>query len=205
MILKKLANITTLLAIILMTGCHSIDKKKIVADSKTFQQMLVSFYDDATTTPLDSAERLAFKGITFFPINEHFITEAVIKSINNDAIIAMPTSSGKTKYYKEYGILNFILEGKSCELKVYQSDPPIEGYEQSLFLPFRDLTNGKTSYGNGRYIDLEIDDIKNGKLILDFNRAYNPYCAYSHSYNCPITPYTNSLNVAVEAGVSLKQ
>ena len=85
---------------------------------------------------------------------------------------------------------------------IYQSDPPIEGYETSLFLPFMDETNGETSYGGGRYLDLEISDIQSNDVWIDFNQAYNPYCAYSSYYNCPIPPANNYLDIEIKAGVS---
>ncbi len=77
------------------------------------------------------------------------------------------------------------------------NDPTYKNY---LFLPFTDLTSGEESYGGGRYIDLETTDIFNNKVIIDFNKAYNPYCAYASGYNCPIPPRENDLPVAVKAG-----
>ena len=77
-------------------------------------------------------------------------------------------------------------------------------YKDYLFLPFTDLTSGKETYASGRYLDLKTDEIKNGKVTLDFNKAYNPYCAYvSGVYNCPIPPKENTLGVEVKAGEKL--
>lgn len=188
---------------IILFSCSATDYKEELISAKEYQAALTAFYEDTSTTPLEADERADFKGITFFPINNAFITEADLQKKENGQTLAIPTSSGKRKNFIEYGMLYFRLKGKECKLAVYQSDPPIKGYESELFLPFRDLTNGKTTYGNGRYLDVQLKDIKDNKILLDFNRAYNPYCAYSHHYNCPITPYTNSLNLAVEAGVSL--
>jgi uncharacterized protein (DUF1684 family) len=73
-------------------------------------------------------------------------------------------------------------------------------YKNYLFVPFKDMTNGKETYGGGRYLDLETTDIQNDSVILDFNKAYNPYCAYSNGYSCPIPPKENHLAVSIEAG-----
>ena len=73
-------------------------------------------------------------------------------------------------------------------------------YRDYLFIPFKDLSNGEATYGGGRYMDIRMDDIKNGELMLDFNKAYNPYCAYSDGYNCPVPPVENHLETEVNAG-----
>lgn len=154
------------------------------------------------TTPLKEDEKEKFKGITFFPIDNSFQIKADFSKIENGKTIPFPTSAQKIKHYKEYGRVNFEINKKPFELTIYQSDPPIEGYENSLFLPFTDDTNGVATYGGGRYIDLEIKEIKNNKVIIDFNKAYNPYCAYSKYYNCPIPPANNYLETEINAGVS---
>lgn len=169
---------------------------------RAFQEKLVVEWNDPSTTPLKEDEKEDFQGIHFFPIDLNYVVLAQFKAIENGKTIPFPTSAQKIKYYKEYGSLHFKLNGQKYQLMVYQSDPPIEGYEDSLFLPFMDDTNGETSYGGGRYIDLSLSDIQNNSLLLDFNQAYNPYCAYSQHYNCPIPPLNNFLDTAIEAGVS---
>ena len=114
----------------------------------------------------------------------------------------IPTSSGKTKPFVKYGIFKFQIAGKDYQLAVYRNlratQMPI--YRDLLFLPFQDLTNGDSTYGGGRYIDLKIGDIQYGSFVLDFNKAYNPYCAYGDGWNCPIPPIENILDVAILAG-----
>ncbi len=167
-----------------------------------YQNKLKEEWANPETTPLKADERTDFKGISFFSIKKKYIINANFAPIENGKILPFPTSAKKIKYYKEYGIVNFKLNGKQHELTIYQSDPPIEGYETSLFLPFTDETNGNTTYGGGRYIDLELSDIQDGKVEIDFNKAYNPYCAYSKYYNCPIPPANNYLETEILAGVS---
>lgn len=168
----------------------------------SYQTNLKKEWENPETTPLKEDEKDSFQGIQFFPIDKKYILNADFTPIENGKTIPFPTSAKKIKHYKEYGKLNFKLNGNLHELTIYQSDPPIEGYENSLFLPFMDETNGDTSYGGGRYLDLEISDIQDNKMIIDFNKAYNPYCAYSKYYNCPIPPANNYLNTEIKAGVS---
>lgn len=128
--------------------------------------------------------------------------EAEILLTPNDSVFQMPTSSGKTKPYKRYGIAKMQHAGKTFELSIYQNqnflnDPELKDY---LFIPFLDATNGETTYEGGRYIDLRLYEIKNGVAVIDFNLCYNPYCAYSTGYNCPVPPAENRLKIKIEAG-----
>jgi len=179
--------------------------KSLVSDALAYQNNLKNEFENPKTTPLKEDEKDDFKGISFFPINKNFIVHADFTKIENGKTIPFPTSAQKIKHYKEFGKINFQLNEKPFELTIYQSDPPIEGYENSLFLPFTDETNGVTTYGGGRYIDLEIKDINDNKIVVDFNKAYNPYCAYSKYYNCPIPPANNYLETEINAGVSYSE
>jgi uncharacterized protein (DUF1684 family) len=116
--------------------------------------------------------------------------------------LKIPTSSGQTAIYTKFGELQFEIDGKPYKLTVYQSLKlrNLPQYRDYLFIPFKDLTNGKESYGGGRYLDLGMKEIKDDKIYLDFNKAYNPYCAFNTGYSCPIPPKENHLKVAIEAG-----
>jgi uncharacterized protein (DUF1684 family) len=113
----------------------------------------------------------------------------------------MKTSTARLPEYIKYGELHFVIAGRKCKLNVYQnvelSKKP--GYEDYLFLPFSDLTCGKESYIGGRYIDMRFP--KYDTVLIDFNTAYNPYCAYNHKYSCPIVPLENDLAIEILAGV----
>jgi len=115
---------------------------------------------------------------------------------------SIPTHSGKSKIYRKYGYLTFRLKGEQMELEVYQSPDLMknEQYKDYLFIPFNDLTNYEETYGGGRYLDLSLKEIQDNKVVLDFNKCYNPYCAYASGYNCPIPPEANRLPVAIKAG-----
>ena len=115
-------------------------------------------------------------------------------------VIQMQTHSNDARQYRVYAIAAFRLRGKSLKLRIYESIPATPGGEVHQFIPFNDLTNYETTYGGGRYIDLAPGDLKDGKLTLDFNKAYNPDCAFAEGYSCPIPPVENKLRVRVEAG-----
>lgn len=166
-----------------------------------YQEELSAFYENDKTTPLSQNEKAQFGGIDFFPLNKKYILKAHFKKIDSGSTIPFPTSAKKMKHYKEFGLLQFVIDGQAQELTLYESVPAIAGYEDALFLPFKDVTTGFTSYGAGRYLDVNRSEIEGDSLLLDFNKAYNPYCAYSTAYNCPIPPSNNTLTVSIEAGV----
>ncbi|WP_018630081.1 DUF1684 domain-containing protein [Niabella aurantiaca] len=143
------------------------------------------------------------KQFRFFPVDESYRVTARFTKETNSTWMPVATSSGKPKQYRIYGWLEFTLAGSKQKLALYQSQFLLQQkvYADYLFLPFKDATNGKESYATGRYLDLKTTDIRNGQLILDFNKAYNPYCAYvSEGYSCPVPPRENHLKIAINAG-----
>ena len=115
------------------------------------------------------------------------------------------THSGKQKPFKEYGTLTFTLHDTVHTLHLYQSVDMVNelAHKDELFLPFNDRTNYEFTFAGGRYIDLSVKDIVNGHLLLDFNKCYNPYCAYADGFSCPIPPDENILHTAIPAGEKL--
>ena len=115
----------------------------------------------------------------------------------------MKTTTDRLPVYIKYGEVTFQLKGGTYQLNIYQNLDLMddEGYEDFLFLPFLDDTNGEESYGGGRYVEGRIPD---GDILeIDFNKAYNPYCAYNEKYSCPIVPRENYITEKVEAGVKV--
>jgi len=110
----------------------------------------------------------------------------------------MATNTGEIRDGLRYGFFEFDAEGQRCRLQVYRLDDSGDSGKASLFVPFRDSTSGRETYGAGRYIDL--DENASGIYELDFNRAYNPYCAYGEGYSCPIPPEENRLAIPIRAG-----
>lgn len=143
-----------------------------------------------------------FEYLRFYEPNEKFKVECKFVATKTGKPFELPTSAGKTKTYVKFGELRFEIDGQKHKLAVYQSLglKAMPQYRDYLFIPFKDLTNGKESYGGGRYLDLRMNQIEGDKIYLDFNKAYNPYCAFSEGYSCPIPPKANHLKVAIEAG-----
>lgn len=152
-------------------------------------------------SPFPLAERLEFEKLEFYPVSKKYKVEARFEKFEKDSVFEMKTNTDRLPLYRKYGTAYFKLNGKNLSLAVYQNLDLINRpqYEDFLFLPFKDLTNGKETYGAGRYMDLKIPDEET--IVLDFNKVYNPYCAYNHDYSCPIPPFENHLDVEVRAGV----
>ncbi|MBL0056761.1 MAG: DUF1684 domain-containing protein [Chitinophagaceae bacterium] len=142
------------------------------------------------------------KYLKFFPIDSNYRVNCHFEKMNDTIGFTMKTSANTLKHYYKYGQLHFNLNGVHCHLSVYQSRDLMqnEQYKDYLFIPFTDQTTGDESYGSGRYIDLLTGDFATPNVVLDFNKAYNPYCAYTTGYKCPIPPKENTLPVAVKAG-----
>lgn len=170
---------------------------------RAFQQELNTEYQDPKRSPLSAEARQQFKGLPFFPVNDSLLVTAAFVRDSTSAPFLISTSNNRPRPYRKYGELRFQVNGKPQRLSVYQSLEllKVPEYADYLIVPFTDLTNGFSSYGGGRYIDLRFADVKTGRVQLDFNKAYNPYCAYSTGYACPIPPAENRLPVAIRAGV----
>lgn len=179
-----------------------INMAEQVEDSRKSQQNLNKEYADPEKSPLLPKDRENFESLDFFPINESLIFEVQIKRTPQAIPFMMKRTKDEVKYVK-YGTVTFEYEGTKHTLSVYQNLDLIAKrpeYSNYLFLPFTDLTNGETTYGGGRYMDMEIPE-KGSTLVLNFNKCYNPLCHYNKKYSCPIPPAENDLNMRVEAGV----
>jgi len=144
-----------------------------------------------------------FKNLNYFPVDKKFRVEAYCTKTSDEKYLQMPTSSGKTKKYIKFDVLKFKLNGKDYSLNVYQTDAEtllkFPEHADLLFVPFKDATGGKSTYGGGRYINIKMPSDE--RAILDFNLAYNPSCAYgSDRFSCPIPPKENFLPVEINAG-----
>jgi len=183
------------------TGSSKSNSREI-KEIKKFQADLNKEYLDKKETPLRGDNYTNFKQHPFFPIDLRYRVNATFVKNENPEPFDLPTSSGKSKSYQEYGKATFSLGGKSYTLTIYQSLDlmKMEKYKDYLFLPFRDETNQKETYGGGKYMDLKIPE--GNTMVLDFNQSYQPFCAYNaYDYNCPIVPEENKLPVEIRAGV----
>jgi uncharacterized protein len=137
----------------------------------------------------------------FYTIDSTYKINAAFERILDTTGFTMKTSAGTTQHYFKYGRASFTLHGTDHQLFIYQSKAlRYTSYKDYLFIPFTDLTTGDQTYGSGRYIDLLIPDIKVNHVLIDFNKAYNPYCAYAAGYHCPLPPKENYLPIEVKAG-----
>lgn len=171
------------------------------ADILEFQKELNAEYKDPETSPLPDRYRKNFEGLDFFSPDTNYIVIAEFERTPNAIPFMLSTTTDRKTKELLYGIAHFELNGKMHQLEIYQSLDLVgqEDYKNYLFLPFLDDTNGDETYGGGRYIDLTIPD--DDSLTIDFNRAYNPYCAYNKKYSCPLVPRQNYLKTKVMAGV----
>ncbi|MFK5878928.1 MAG: DUF1684 domain-containing protein [Flavobacteriaceae bacterium] len=183
---------------------YSCAQEKVVShkeEVEKFQYELNVEYSDKKTSPLKKKDLKSFKHLNFFPTKEEFKIVAKFERTPNEPPFEMQTSTDRLPIYSQYGIASFTIDGKELSLRIYQNQKLIldPEYEDYLFIPFNDLTNGNETYDAGRYLDLEIP---NGDTItIDFNKAYNPYCAYNERYSCPIPPRENNLDVEIKVGI----
>jgi uncharacterized protein (DUF1684 family) len=140
--------------------------------------------------------------LRFYPLNPSYLVVAHFEKYADSPWFAMATSGAGHQIQRKYGRLTFVLHDTTVQLMIYQSQALLQKAETRdyLFVPFTDATSGAGSYAAGRYIDCQVSDIHGGELVLDFNKAYNPYCAYATGYNCPIPPRENDLPVSINAG-----
>lgn len=148
------------------------------------------------SSPVPPEERQNFRGLDFFPIDEKYQLRLKLRRYENPEPVQISLSNGERVGALRAGCFNFELEGKSLRLYVYKKRPS----DTELFLPFRDKTSGKETYGAGRYLDLFGTSEDN--FVLDFNLAYNPLCAFAEkNSDCPLPPPENWLmDLEVRAG-----
>ncbi|MBB2145290.1 DUF1684 domain-containing protein [Pedobacter sp. LMG 31464] len=152
-----------------------------------------------TRSPLKEAD---LQYLHFFDADSTYKISAAVEILKNEKVFNMPTYDGTSKEFIRYAQITFMLKGKKLKMTLYRNISLLTNptYKDLLFLPFTDESNNKTTYGGGRYIDLSLNDIKDGFVEVDFNKAYNPYCAYSDGYRCPVPPEENDLAIAILAG-----
>jgi hypothetical protein len=187
--------------LIFFTITISAQKNEGVKEAQKFQEKLNKEFANKQKSPLTEEDFKTFEALDFFPIDTNYRVIATLKFYENSKTFKMKTTTDRLPEYKIYASATFKINGTEHVLHIYQNQKLLlnTDYEDYLFLPFTDNTNGVSSYGGGRYIDLNIP--KGDTMIIDFNQAYNPYCAYNHKYSCPIPPSANDLNIEIPVGV----
>jgi len=205
--LKKI----NLLLVILIFSCkqekryHDIDKGDLsgtslaIKENLLFREELNKSFKNPELSPLPDRYRKDFQELDFFPIDTTYIVHAFLERRPDSKPFLMATNTERKSRERIYGIAYFELNGKKEKLEVYQTLGAVK--TKHLFLPFLDQTNGNETYGGGRYLDLKIPG--GDTLLIDFNKAYNPYCVYNKKYSCPLVPLQNHLNSSVTAGIKM--
>ncbi|MEA5259772.1 DUF1684 domain-containing protein [Arcicella aquatica] len=189
-----------LVAIIIYSFVDSQEKPAELPKSddnyaKTIQQIRLEkdqAFKEEKESPIE--KKAEFKGLHYFEVNPAYKVVATMDMLTSGQNIKINMTGGETEEYEAFANVKFEIDGKKCALKLFKTP------EGNLFLPFRDLTTNKETYGAGRYIDLKLEDIKDKTIKIDFNLCYQPYCAYNPTYTCPVPPAENFLNVALKAG-----
>lgn len=163
---------------------------------KEFRAKRDLFFKQDPQSPLPEKAKKNFKGLSYYPIDLKYAIVGVIEKYPTEPkpiYINLPTNKGREKKYVKYGRFKFKLEGKECILHLYR---PLGGGE--LFLPMKDRTSGVETYPEGRYLNIE--PMPGGRVLIDFNRAYNPFCEYNDKFTCPFAPQENWLPIEIRAG-----
>jgi uncharacterized protein (DUF1684 family) len=149
-------------------------------------------------SPIPPKDRAGFGGLDYYPPEPDCRFEIELHEHEEKKMVRMAYTKGEERDFIRWGEFRFRIGGEVCVLQAYKSDSE----EEQMFIPFRDATSGQETYGAGRYLDLNAlrNRTADGKWILDFNRAYNPWCVYSEQYTCPFVPQENWLTVSVRAG-----
>ncbi len=158
---------------------------------QTFRAEKDEFFRHHDQSPLTAEQKQSFAGLAYFPENAALRFETEVVPTSSQENIEIPTSTGGFQVYHRYGKVRVEIEKQTVELTIFES-------ERELFLPFVDALANEFTYPAGRYLEPEL--IGNGKVRIDFNLAYNPYCAYNVRWSCPLTPFENRLKVPVRAG-----
>lgn len=154
------------------------------------------FFHEHPRSPLTLAQRAAFEGLEYFVEDPALAIDATLETdgVDRDESISMQTTDGGQQVYRRAGIVRFEVDGEPAHVTLYSSP-----HMHELFVPFRDRTSGSETYGAGRYLEVEPPG-PDGRVVVDFNYAYNPYCAYNPDWACPIPPGENRLGVPIRAG-----
>jgi hypothetical protein len=170
-----------------------------MSDLENFRREIDHFMGDHPQSPLEHDARHDFKGLNYYDPNPDLIIEVEVERFEADEpIVVMQTSTGDTQQYRRWGQFTFEVDGQEATLVIFS-----DAMGHDFFMPFKDATNGSETYGAGRYLDNQrpgMERLGPNRFEIDFNYAYNPYCAYSEYYSCPLPPRDNWLKVPIRAG-----
>lgn len=161
---------------------------------ETYRAQKDDFFKSDYQSPLTTAQKQSFTGLHYFPENPDLRLELAVEPVAKPERVEMQTSTGDVQVYHRHGRIRFEVDGQEAELTIYEGP-------NGFFLPFVDALAGQETYPAGRY--LEPEPLPGDRFLVDFNLAYNPYCAYNDHWSCPLTPFENRLRVPIRAGEKL--
>ena len=205
MVNRQLRILVALLAVTAGVACSSNpsvpdDDAATIREIEAHRTEKDRFMREDASSPIPANKKSVLLPLRYYPPDPSFSVPAVLNlSTGTRPVMEVPTSTGAPRRVELVGTLQFTLHGQKLALSAFVD----EGTRQinQLFVPFADTTSGEETYPAGRYLDLE--PTATGIYTIDFNRAYNPYCAYNNSYECPLPPPSNRLKVAITAGEKL--
>lgn len=179
---------------------ESIIKGRYIDDIISSRFEKDRYFEDTLTSPLNKSDVEKFRGIDYFDVDFNFRVDATFETDTTENPFKMPTTTERQPLYRKYGTLSFMLNDTVYHLTAFQNLDLLKNKPdyKGLFIPFKDLSNSKLTYGGGRYLDIEIPEKE--RTILDFNKVYNPYCAYDERWSCPLPPPENYLKTSILAG-----
>ncbi|MFZ4705972.1 MAG: DUF1684 domain-containing protein [Bacteroidales bacterium] len=182
------------------TESDKANRKQYIKEIKIERSHKNNEFTDTAQSPLSYEQIANFSGLNYFRPDTKYKVIATFHKVEIPVTFKMKTSTNRQPEYRTFGTISFNLMDTTVTLQVYQNVELIKktGYADYLFVPFTDETSADESYGGGRYLDLRIPQSNN--IEIDFNKAYNPYCAYNHRYSCPIPPAENHIPIKIEAG-----
>ncbi len=162
-----------------------------MSDLDDFRKEKDEFFGRHPQSPLTPEQKRGFVGLSYFPENDDLRLEVKVEPLSDEKPMHMQTTTGDIQVYVRHGRFKFLVDGQTAELTIFRN-------ENGYFLPFVDSLAGQATYPAGRY--LEPEALPGDRFFVDFNLAYNPYCAYNEMWSCPITPAENRLKVPIRAG-----
>ena len=186
------------LALALASACSSRppdDPKSYVEDVAAGRAIKDHEFNTASDSPIPASRRAEFLPLTYFPIDPEYKVATALNPSNDSTVVTMATSTGGRAQFRRVGTFDFSLKGQPLKLTAFHE---VGSRSDTLFVPFTDLTTGHETYDAGRFLELQPN--ATGIYEIDFNRAFFPYCYYNITYECPISPRENHLQIPVRAG-----
>jgi uncharacterized protein (DUF1684 family) len=177
------------------------DSARYIRAVEEFRRGKDEDFGAAVDSPIPARDRATFPGLRYFPPDPVLRVIAAVERVEGGRALRMQTSDGRERDYERAAVLRFTVDGQEQRLTAYRT--PDGDEDEPYFIPFRDAQAGKETYGAGRYLEVRAPHSHGGEprqVTLDFNLAYNPYCAYNEAYSCPIPPAENTLPIAIRAG-----